>query len=77
MPSVRKVHTNLVGSSGFEFDTYISVRGVSFEDPVMGDGRFPVFTNRHFSSIDRVAVDRCVDLATACQHTRAYGQVVS
>jgi len=77
MPTVRHVHTNLVGSAGFEFHIDMGMRGKAFFDPVMGNGRFAIGLHAHAYPIHRVALDGRVDRTPCRQHAVANGFVVT
>ena len=74
---VRKVHPDLMSTSGFEFDPYIGMRCKAFEHTVTGDGGLAVINHAHPQPVDRMPPDRGINGPPTGQHTIADGDVYS
>ncbi len=63
------VHTNLVGTAGFQLDPHVSVGAEALEHTVVADRRLAAVGYRHALAHAAVATDRGVDLAAGGHHT--------
>ncbi len=70
--NVGHVHTDLVGTAGFQFHSYVGVRAEALEHPVMADRRLAAVGYRHALAHAAVAADGRIDLATSSYHANHY-----
>ncbi len=67
-PDMGHVHTDLVGTAGFQLDPHMGVGAEALEHTVVADRWLAAFGYRHALAHAAVAADRGVDLATGGDH---------
>ncbi len=68
IPHMRHVHTNLVGTPGFQLHPHMGVRTEALEHAVVADRRLAAFSHRHALAHATVTADRGIDLAPGDHH---------
>jgi len=66
--NVGHVHTNLVGTTGFQLYPHVGVRAEPLEHAVVADRRLAAVGDCHALAHAAVAADRSIDLATGSDH---------
>lgn len=77
VPAMCKMHPNLMRASGLQAHSYISMGRKPLNHGVVGPRLLAIIANAHAFAVRTMPSDRCVDRATACQHSVTNREVIA